>query len=175
MHLVRAALKYVTDKDSRAVAADLKKIDQAATVLAAEQERDPFAELWGENEPPSVKPWCLQGADMIVRCEFPAVLRQAIATTNVIASVNRVMRKDRRHRQQDPQAESALQRVSLAIPAASQQGTMPIVGGQAALHPFAILCAERMPVGKMGTAILVPNPPDTKRFTSLRASSAATM
>src|SRR5262245_30911462 len=40
VHLVRAALKYVTDKDSREVAADLKKIYQAATVLEAEQELD---------------------------------------------------------------------------------------------------------------------------------------
>jgi hypothetical protein len=36
--LVRAALKSVTDKDSKAVARDLKKIDQSATVLEAEQE-----------------------------------------------------------------------------------------------------------------------------------------
>ena len=132
----------------------------------AAQEWEHCAALGGENEPTSGKPWRLQGADMIVRCEFPAAPRQAIAPPNVIASVNRVMRKDRRHRQQDPHAASALQLVSLAIHAASQQGTMPIVGGQAALHPFAILCAERMPIGKMGTAILLPNPPDTKRFTS---------
>ena len=33
MHLVRAALKYVVDKDSDQVIVDLKKIYQAATVL----------------------------------------------------------------------------------------------------------------------------------------------
>jgi putative transposase len=48
VHLVRAALKYVTDKDSRAVAADLKKIYQSATVQEAEQELEKFAEVWGE-------------------------------------------------------------------------------------------------------------------------------
>ena len=36
VHLVRAALKYVVDKDSDAVVTDLKKIYQAATVLEAE-------------------------------------------------------------------------------------------------------------------------------------------
>lgn len=37
VRLVRAALKYVTDKDSRAVAADLKKINNATTLVEAEQ------------------------------------------------------------------------------------------------------------------------------------------
>src|SRR6516225_10501489 len=46
VHLVRAALKYVTDKDSKAVAADLKKIYQSATAGEAEQELDRFAEVW---------------------------------------------------------------------------------------------------------------------------------
>ena len=37
VHLVRAALRYVTDQDSKAVIADLKKIYAAGTVLEAEQ------------------------------------------------------------------------------------------------------------------------------------------
>jgi hypothetical protein len=49
VHLVRAALKYVTTSDSPAVVADLKKIYQSATVLEAEQALDSFAEVWGEN------------------------------------------------------------------------------------------------------------------------------
>jgi putative transposase len=44
VHLVRAALKYVTDKDSKPVAKDLKKIYQSATVAEAEQELEKFAE-----------------------------------------------------------------------------------------------------------------------------------
>ena len=40
VHLVRAALKYTTDKDNREVAGDLKTIYQSATVLEAEQALD---------------------------------------------------------------------------------------------------------------------------------------
>ena len=39
VHLVRAALRYVTSQDSQAVVADLKKIYQAATVVEAEPRR----------------------------------------------------------------------------------------------------------------------------------------
>ena len=145
VHLVRAALKYVTDPDSQAVARDLKKIDQSATVLAAEQKLDQFEELWGEKYPTIVKLWRLKWADIIVWFEFPAALRKAISTTNVIASVNRVMRKSTRNRKQSPNAESALQLVDMAIHEASKKWTMPIVGWKAALHHFAIMFAERMP------------------------------
>ena len=47
VHLVRAALRYVTDKDSSQVVNDLKKIYQAATVLDAEQELTNFAQRSG--------------------------------------------------------------------------------------------------------------------------------
>jgi putative transposase len=46
VHLVRAALRYVTTEDSKAVAADLKKIYAAATVVEAEQALEKFAQAW---------------------------------------------------------------------------------------------------------------------------------
>jgi putative transposase len=149
VHLVRAALKYVTDKDSKAVARDLKKIYQAATVLEAEQELENFAELWGEKYPTIVNQWRLKWSDIIVLFDFPAAIRKAIYTTNVIESVNSVIRKYTRNRKQYPNAESALKLVYMAIHEASKKWTMPIVGWKAALNHFAILFAERMPgVGK---------------------------
>jgi putative transposase len=49
VHLVRAALKYVVDKDSDQVIADLKKIYQAQTVLEAEAALESFAQAWGDK------------------------------------------------------------------------------------------------------------------------------
>src|SRR5262245_38186447 len=46
VHLVRAALKYVSTADSKAVAADLKTIYQSATVEEAETALDKCAEGW---------------------------------------------------------------------------------------------------------------------------------
>jgi len=45
VHLVRAALRYVADKDSKAVVRDLKEIYQAATVVEAEQALDLLSKL----------------------------------------------------------------------------------------------------------------------------------
>ena len=145
VHLVRAALKYVTDKDSKAVARDLKKIYQSATVLEAEQELENFAQVWGEKYPTIVNQWRLKWSDIIVLFEFPAAIRKAIYTTNVIESVNSVIRKYTRNRKQYPNAESALKLVYMAIHEASRKWTMPIVGWKGAWNHFAILFAERMP------------------------------
>lgn len=145
VHLVRAALKYVTDKDSRMVAADLKKIYQSATVSEAETELEKFAEVWGEKYPTIVKQWRLKWTDIIALFDFPPAIRKAIYTTNVIESVNSVIRKFTRNRKQYPNAESALKLVYLAIHEASQKWTMPIVGWKAALNHFAIVFEDRLP------------------------------
>jgi putative transposase len=145
VHLVRAALKYVTDKDSRMVAGDLKKIYQSATVSEAEAELEKFAEVWGDKYPTIVKQWRLKWTDIIALFDFPPAIRKAIYTTNVIESVNSVIRKFTRNRKQYPNAESALKLVYLAIHEASQKWTMPIVGWKAALNHFAIVFEDRLP------------------------------
>jgi putative transposase len=145
VHLVRAALKYVTDKDSREVVTDLKTIYQAATVLEADQALDRFDEKWGEKYPTIVKQWRRNWSDIIAMFEFPLAIRKAIYTTNAIESVNSVIRKFTRNRKQYPNAESALKLVYLAIHEASKKWTMPIVGWKAALNHFAIVFEGRMP------------------------------
>jgi len=146
VHLVRAALKYVTDKDSREVVADLKTIYQAATVLEAEGALDAFEKKWGDKYPTIVKQWRAKWSDIITLFEFPAPIRKAIDTTNAIESVNSVIRKFTRNRKQYPNAESALKLIYLAIHEASKKWTMPIVGWKAALNHFAILFEDRLPV-----------------------------
>jgi len=145
VHLVRAALKYVTDKDSKPVAADLKKIYQSATVLEAEQELEKFAEAWGEKYPTIVKQWRLKWSDIITLFDFPPPIRKAIYTTNAIESVNSVIRKFTRNRKQYTNGASAIKLVYLAIHEASKRWTLPIRGWKAALNYFAILFEDRLP------------------------------
>jgi putative transposase len=145
VHLVRAALKYVTATDSQPVAADLKKIYQSATVAEAEQELEKFAAVWGAKYPTIVKQWRLKWTDIITLFDFPPPIRKAIYTTNAIESVNSVIRKFTRNRKQYPNAESALKLVYLAIHEASKRWTMPIRGWKAALNHFAIVFENRLP------------------------------
>jgi putative transposase len=145
VHLVRAALRYVSTADSKAVAADLKTIYQSPTVEEAEAALDKFAEVWSEKYPTIVKQWRSKWTDIITLFEFPPAIRKAIYTTNAIESVNSVIRKFTRNRKQYPNAESALKLVYMAIHEASKRWTLPIRGWKAALNHFAILCEDRLP------------------------------
>jgi transposase-like protein len=145
VHLVRAALRYVSTQDSKAVTADLKKIYQAATVVEAEQALEDFAQAWDAKYPTIAKMWRAKWTDIITLFDFPAPIRRAIYTTNAIESVNSVIRKFTRNRKIYPNEESALKIVYMAIHEASKRWTMPIRHWKQALNHFAILYEGRMP------------------------------
>ena len=145
VHLVRAALKYVTDTDSREVIQDLRNIYQAATVLEAEQELKKFGERWDAKYPTISKQWNAKWPHIISMFDLPAPIRKATYTTNMIESVNSVIRKFTRNRKQYPNRESALKLIYMAIHEASKKWTMPIPKWKEALNHFAILFEDRMP------------------------------
>lgn len=145
VHLVRAALRYVTTADSHEVVADLKKIYQAASVLEAEDELRNFAAKWDAKYPTISKQWTEKWPHIITMFELPAAIRKAVYTTNAIESVNSVIRKYTRNRKQYPNGESALKLIYLAIHEASKKWTMPIRNWRGALNHFAILFEDRMP------------------------------
>jgi transposase-like protein len=55
--MVRNSLKFVSWKDRKAVAADLKKIYRSLTVEEAEQELDAFADTWDGKFPTISQSW----------------------------------------------------------------------------------------------------------------------
>jgi transposase-like protein len=145
VHLVRAALRYVSTQDSQAVARDLKKIYQASTVIEAEQALASLAQAWDAKYPTIAKMWRAKWTDIITLFDFPPAIRRAIYTTNAIESVNSVIRKFTRNRKIYPSEESALKNVYMAIREASAKWTMPIHHWKQALNHFAILYENRMP------------------------------
>lgn len=145
VHLVRAALRYVSDADSDEVITDLKKIYQAASVLEAEQELENFSAKWDDKYPTISKQWRLKWPHITTMFELPAAIRKAKYTTNVIESVNSVIRKFTRNRKQYPNRDSALKLIYMAIHEAAKKWTIPIPKWKEALNHFAIMFENRMP------------------------------
>jgi transposase-like protein len=145
VHLVRAALRYVTDQDSKAVARDLKKVYASATALEAEQALEEFAQAWGAKYPTIIKMWRLKWSDIATLFEYPPAIRRAIYTTNAIESINSVIRKFTRNRKIYPNEDSALKLIYMAIREASQRWTMPVRHWKEALNHFAIMFEGRLP------------------------------
>jgi putative transposase len=145
VHLVRAALRYVSDQDSKAVARDLKKIYASATVIEAEQALEEFAQAWDAKYPTISKMWRLKWADIVTLFDYPPAIRKAIYTTNAIESINSVIRKFTRNRKIYPNEDSALKLIYMAIREASQRWTMPVRHWKEALNHFAIMFEGRLP------------------------------
>lgn len=145
VHLVRAALRYVSHKDSKAVAADLKKIYRSATVSEAEGFLTEFADRWDDKYPTISRQWRAKWSDIITLFEFPEEIRRVIYTTNAIESLNSTIRKFTKNRKQYPSEQSALKLVFMAIREASKRWTRPIKHWKQALNHFAILFPDRMP------------------------------
>jgi len=145
VHLVRAALRYVTNEDSKAVIRDLKKIYQAATVVEAEQALEEFTEEWDQKYPTISKTWRTHWSDIVTLFDYPPPIRKAIYTTNAIESVNSVIRKFTRNRKLYPNKDSALKLVYMAISEASKKWTRPIHHWKLALNHFAVMFEDRMP------------------------------
>ena len=145
VHLVRAALRYVSTEDSKAVSRDLKKIYRAATVEEAEAALEDFAQVWDEKYPTIAKQWRAKWPDIVTLFDFPPAIRKAIYTTNAIESVNSVIRKFTRNRKIYPNEESALKLIYMTIHEASKKWTMPIHHWKQALNHFAILYEDRLP------------------------------
>jgi putative transposase len=146
VHQVRNSLSYVSYKDRKAVAADLKEIYSAPTVSAAEQALVDFAERWDAQYPTISKSWINHWQRIIPFFDFPADIRKAIYTTNAIESMNMTLRKVLRNHRSFPTDESAMKVIFLAIDNLSKKWTMPIRDWKAALNRFAIEFEGRVPL-----------------------------
>ena len=145
VHMVRNSLKFVSWKDRKAVAADLKKIYTSVTVDEAEQELTAFAELWDAKYPTISRSWQRHWPNLITLFDYPDDIRKVIYTTNAIESLNSVIRKAVKNRKVFPHDQAALKVVYLAIEAAAKKWTMPIYKWKAALNRFMIEFPDRMP------------------------------
>jgi len=147
VHLVRNALRFVSWKDKKAVAKDLKNIYSSATVTEAELELSTFEITWKDKYPAIAQSWQAHWPNIITLFDYPYEIRKIIYTTNAIESLNSVIRKAIKNRKLFPQDNSALKVVYLAIEAASKKWTMPLHHWNAALNRFMMEYQGRLPKG----------------------------
>ncbi|MBD1997297.1 IS256 family transposase [Leptolyngbya sp. FACHB-541] len=146
VHLVRNSLSYVSYKDRKAVAADLRIVYSAATETDSEQALVDFSERWDKQYPTISKSWMNHWNRVIPFFAFPPDIRKAIYTTNAIESMNMTLRKVLRNHRSFPTDESAMKVIYLAIHNISKKWTMPIRDWKAALNRFAIEFEGRFPI-----------------------------
>lgn len=146
VHLVRASLRYVNAKDSKAVVTALKRIYQSATADEAALELDGLEADWGDKYRAVVRLWRSNWDNIIPFFQFLPEIRKVIYTTNAIESLNMVMRKYTRNRRIFPNDESALKSLFMAIREASKNWKT-IHHWKPALQSFQLMFGEeRVPL-----------------------------
>jgi putative transposase len=116
VHLIRAAMRFVSYTDRKKVAAALRPIYTAPTADAAETELLAFAESdLGHKYPAAVATWENAWERFIPFLAFPPELRKIIYTTNAIESLNFQLRKIIKNRGHFPNDDAAIKLLWLAI------------------------------------------------------------
>jgi putative transposase len=144
VHLVRHTLRYVSWKQRREVAAELRTIYTAPTAEAAELALEQFAAKWDKSHAAMSQVWQRNWQRVIPFFAFPAEIRKVIYTTNAIESLNMVLRKVTKTRGSFPNEEAALKLLFLALRNHAKKWSS-IQNWREALNRFQILWPERMP------------------------------
>nr|WP_238362540.1 IS256 family transposase [Actinopolymorpha pittospori] len=116
VHLIRAAMRFVSYADRKKVAAALKPIYTAPTAEAAETELLAFADSeLGRRYPATVATWENAWERFIPFLAFPPEVRRIIYTTNAIESLNYQLRKIIKNRGHFPSDDAVIKLLWLAI------------------------------------------------------------
>ena len=146
VHLIRSSLRYVSWKERRAVARDLKAIYRAPTLEAAEEELEAFGAQWDSRFPQISRIWRAHWANLTPFFDYPPEIRKVIYTTNAVESINAQLRKVTKHRGAFPTPDSVRKVLYLAIMKASERWTRPIPDWTSALNHLSIVFEGRIPV-----------------------------
>jgi len=142
-------MNYVSWKQRRAIAGDLKRIYRAATAEAAEQELEAFGSKWDGTHPTISQIWRRNWARIIPFFAFSPEIRKVIYTINAVESLNMTLRKVIKTRAAFPTEEAALKLLYMALRNVAKKWNC-VQGWREALNRFQILWPERMPALERG-------------------------
>lgn len=146
VHQVRNSLSYVSYKDRKPVAAELKKIYRADTLEEAEEHLVAFGETWDERYPMIRRSWDKHWEQLTPFFAYPREIRKVIYTTNAIESINSSLRKILKVRRSFPNDEAAMKLMYLALQNISKRWTRPLQDWKQALNQLAIMFEDRVPI-----------------------------
>jgi putative transposase len=150
VHVMRNAMRFVSWKDRKKVAASMRAIYTAPNIEAAELALKEFGQTFGERYPGAVDTWRLAWDEFVPFLDYPAELRRIVYTTNAIESINYQLRKVTKNRGHFPDKESAMKLIYLGLRNISSErggesGTGTL-GWKVALNTMARLFPGRLPL-----------------------------
>jgi len=93
VHMIRNSTRFVSDKDRKAVCADLRKIYTAADRQQAELALENFGQNWDKKYKEIRQKWEANWTELMAFMDYGHNIRRMIYTTNPVEALHRVMRK----------------------------------------------------------------------------------
>lgn len=115
IHQIRNSTRYVSYKDLKALAADLKAVYAAVDEPAALEALELFAQRWDKKYPKITASWQGNWPNLSTYFKFPQEIRRLIYTTNAIEGFNRQLRKVTKSKSVFPTDDSLLKMLYLAL------------------------------------------------------------
>ncbi len=135
VHQIRSSLAYVSYKDRKKVAADLKLVYGSVTEDDALGALSDFDLKWGKQYPHIAKSWQNNWGNLVVFLQYPEVIRRIIYTTNAIEGLNSQLRKVTNNKRVFPSDDSVFKTLYLTIDYITRKWSMPIQNwGEAMAH-----------------------------------------
>lgn len=144
VHQIRNSLKFVSYKDRKKLATDLKPIYQAINEEEAQEALEYFEEKWGKQYPQIAKSWYNNWDNLMVFLQYPEAIRKIIYTTNSIESLNNQLRKVTKNKRVFPSDESVFKTLYLTIDYITRKWSLPIRDWNEAMAHFLIKFEDRI-------------------------------
>ncbi|MDQ6676941.1 MAG: IS256 family transposase [Acidobacteriota bacterium] len=142
VHLIRASLNFVSWKERKTVAADLKAIYRAPSAEMAELALKEFRIKYPKHQVVA-DVWERNWQRVIPFFEFPEEIRKIIYTTNAVESLHMTLRKVTKNRGSFPSQEAAIKLIYLALRNVSKKWHS-VQGWREALRQFTIRWPDRI-------------------------------
>lgn len=147
VHMVRNSMRFVSWKDRKALARDLKQIYRAGNERQALQQLESFEQKWGSKYASVGKLWRRHWEKVTPFLSYPPEIRRVIYTTNAIESLNSMLRKVTQNRGSFPSDEACAKLMYLALKNAAAKWNRPMHNWGSVVNQLLIIFEDRMSVG----------------------------
>lgn len=144
VHQIRYSLNFVSWKDRKAVAQDLKAVYKAGNEGQALQALLDFKEKWDQKYQAIGASWEKNWERITPFLAYPPAIRRIMYTTNAVESLNMVLRKTIKNRGHFPSDEAALKLLFLVLKRHAKNWENPPKEWNEAKACFYILFADRI-------------------------------
>lgn len=114
VHQIRSSLKFVSWKDRKAVAKDLKSVYSSLNEEDAQLALTDFNDIWGKKYPNITASWQTHWNELSTFFKYPDAVRKLIYTTNPIESLNATIKRKTKTKGSFPTIQSAFKVMYLA-------------------------------------------------------------